>query len=76
MNDLYRRQLFTDRRAGAQITYQYHDLFREFLLARAEEPYSIDELQALAAAPLRSWKPPDRSKRRSSCISAPAIGGR
>ena len=39
LNDLYRRQLFTDRRAGAQVTYQYHDLFREFLLARAEETY-------------------------------------
>jgi LuxR family maltose regulon positive regulatory protein len=48
LNDLYRRQLFTDRRAGAQITYQYHDLFREFLLARAEETYPLDELQALA----------------------------
>ncbi|HWZ72698.1 MAG TPA: BTAD domain-containing putative transcriptional regulator [Casimicrobiaceae bacterium] len=29
---LYRRHLFTDRRRGAQTSYHYHALFREFLL--------------------------------------------
>ena len=29
---LYRRHLFLDRRRGAQTTYHYHALFREFLL--------------------------------------------
>ena len=29
---LYRHHLFTDRRRGAQLTYHYHALFREFLL--------------------------------------------
>ena len=29
---LYRRHLFVDRRRGAQTTYHYHALFREFLL--------------------------------------------
>jgi len=29
---LYRHHLFTERRRGGQLTYQYHALFREFLL--------------------------------------------
>ncbi|HKP67295.1 MAG TPA: BTAD domain-containing putative transcriptional regulator, partial [Casimicrobiaceae bacterium] len=29
---LYRHHLFTDRRRGAELTYHYHALFREFLL--------------------------------------------
>jgi len=29
---LYRRRLFVDRRRGAAVTYQYHALFREFLV--------------------------------------------
>jgi len=35
LEDLYRRHLFTDRRAGEQITYQFHSLFRLFLRERA-----------------------------------------
>lgn len=34
IRDLYQRGLFVDRRADAQVRYQYHDLFREFLLDR------------------------------------------
>jgi len=37
---LYRRHLFTDRRSGAHPTYQFHDLFRAFLLNKAREIYS------------------------------------
>jgi LuxR family maltose regulon positive regulatory protein len=34
LDDLYRRHLFTDRRIGSEVSYQYHALFRRFLLAR------------------------------------------
>ncbi|MBI3527350.1 MAG: hypothetical protein HY067_05215 [Betaproteobacteria bacterium] len=48
LNDLYRHQLFIDRRAGTEVTYQYHDLFRDFLLARAREFHSPVEFTQLA----------------------------
>lgn len=32
---LHRRHMFTDRRLGGQVTYQYHGMFRAFLQARA-----------------------------------------
>ncbi|MBY0475162.1 MAG: hypothetical protein K2Q13_08905 [Nitrosomonas sp.] len=41
---LYRRRLFIDLRAGDEISYQYHTLFREFLLARANKHFSGSEL--------------------------------
>ena len=41
---LYRKQYFTDRRTQPRLSYRYHDLFRDFLLARAEEEFSGDEL--------------------------------
>lgn len=34
VRDLYQRGLFVDRRADAQVRYQFHDLFRDFLLER------------------------------------------
>ena len=40
---LYRRHLFTDRRRGAQTTYHYHALFREFLLEEMRSRLSPDE---------------------------------
>ncbi|HYQ99390.1 MAG TPA: BTAD domain-containing putative transcriptional regulator [Casimicrobiaceae bacterium] len=40
---LYRRHLFTDRRRGAQTTYHYHALFREFLLEEMRARLSADE---------------------------------
>jgi DNA-binding SARP family transcriptional activator len=48
LQQLYRRQLFISRRAGAPPTYQYHDLFRQFLLARAEETYAQPDLKQFA----------------------------
>jgi len=41
---LYRRRLFIDRRSGDEISYQYHTLFREFLLDRASNHFSLSEL--------------------------------
>jgi LuxR family maltose regulon positive regulatory protein len=46
LEDLYRRGLFTDRRATEQPTYQYHDLFRAFLNRRHEKAVSPDVLTA------------------------------
>lgn len=44
---LYRRRLFIDRRTGDEISYQYHALFREFLLDRAGNHFSRNELQGI-----------------------------
>jgi LuxR family maltose regulon positive regulatory protein len=46
---LYRRHLFTNRRGGSEGVYQYHALFREFLLNRARETYTAKGLADLAA---------------------------
>lgn len=40
---LYRNNLFTNRRDDGEVTYQYHALFREFLLAGASKFFSIKE---------------------------------
>lgn len=42
--DLYRRRLFTDRLAEEVISYQYHGLFRQFLLDRGALQFSTSEL--------------------------------
>jgi len=50
--DLNRRNSFTERRVGPEISYQYHALFREFLLKRAEQEYpeaARSQLQLAAA---------------------------
>ena len=46
LEDLYRRGLFTDRRATEPPTYQYHDLFRAFLTRRHETDVPPDTLAA------------------------------
>jgi len=48
LNYLYRRKLFTDRRlSGEEISYQYHALFREYLLDRAVNHFTESELQEI-----------------------------
>lgn len=44
---LYQRGLFINRRNSADQFYQYHTLFREFLLARAKAYFSVNELNEL-----------------------------
>jgi len=44
LNDLVRRHYFTERRAGRGAGYQYHPLFRAFLLAQARELWGFAEL--------------------------------
>jgi DNA-binding SARP family transcriptional activator len=46
LEDLYRRGLFTDRRATEPPTYQFHDLFRAFLTRRHEKAVAPDALAA------------------------------
>ena len=56
LNSLYRNNYFMDRRSGSILVFQFHPLFREFLLARAKEIYpaeDITELQRLAAGHLQ-----------------------
>jgi LuxR family maltose regulon positive regulatory protein len=43
LDSFYRRHLFTDRRAGVEIRYEYHALFRAFLQARAQNAFSDGE---------------------------------
>lgn len=47
IRDLYQRGLFVDRRADAQVRYQYHDLFREFLLDRCRVHFDAAALQSI-----------------------------
>lgn len=47
LEDLYRRHLFTERRAGAQVSYQFHGLLRSFLQARARSMLDPAQYSAL-----------------------------
>ncbi|HTT36933.1 MAG TPA: hypothetical protein VMH32_04600 [Burkholderiales bacterium] len=68
---LYRRHLFTDRRVDGEPIYQYHALFREFLLARARELYTAEGAPSWQPMRPPCWKHPDTSKTRSRCIAMP-----
>lgn len=50
---LYRHHLFTDRRRGAQLTYHYHALFREFLLEESGKRLPADERRTATARAAR-----------------------
>lgn len=45
LDNAYRRHLFVVRRQGAPAVYEYHALFREFLLAKARTLIPADELR-------------------------------
>ncbi len=47
IRELYERGLFVDRRADTQVYYQYHDLFREFLLDQCPKYFVNEELNNL-----------------------------
>jgi LuxR family maltose regulon positive regulatory protein len=47
LNELYRLRYFIDRRDEPEVTFEYHALFREFLLARARENLEATECQLL-----------------------------
>ena len=44
---LHRNHLFLEKRMGGETSYQYHPLFREFLLARLDAAYSGKDLGKL-----------------------------
>ena len=45
--DLHRDNYFTERRAHPEVTYQFHALFREYLLTRAAETLTPEQMSAL-----------------------------
>jgi len=47
LSELSRKHYFTEKSIQLEPMYQYHPLFREFLLARAKETYPLDELSLL-----------------------------
>lgn len=47
LDELYRRQYFIDRRSEPNLSYRYHDLYREFLINRAESLLDTPTLSAL-----------------------------
>jgi LuxR family maltose regulon positive regulatory protein len=47
LSRLCRNRFFTGKGSPADSVYQYHPLFREFLLARAEKTFPADELRAI-----------------------------
>ncbi len=49
LTDLHRRHFFTHLRVLEETSYQYHTLFREFLLVRAAETYTRDQYLALTS---------------------------
>jgi ATP/maltotriose-dependent transcriptional regulator MalT/DNA-binding SARP family transcriptional activator len=49
LEDLHKRNLFTDRRSGSGVTYQFHALFRAFLVDKANQSYSGARLRELAS---------------------------
>ncbi|HSF47465.1 MAG TPA: hypothetical protein VLA73_03805, partial [Burkholderiales bacterium] len=47
LSELNRNHFFTERRASAVTTFEYHPLFRDFLLTRAREIYPAHECRQL-----------------------------
>jgi ATP/maltotriose-dependent transcriptional regulator MalT len=43
LEDLHHQNFFTERKASPSVTYEYHGLFREFLLARGRASFSPNE---------------------------------
>lgn len=48
LDTMARRNLFTDRRYGDEVSFQFHALFRAFLRERAREQLGVSEHQRLA----------------------------
>ena len=50
LDDFYRRHLFIERRIGDEISYNYHDLFRQFLRSRAAQVLGVAEFARILTA--------------------------
>ena len=66
---LHRRHLFTHRIAGKEITYQYHPMFREFLLRQSQERLDVEARHGLIT------KAASLMNRSGDCDSAVALYG-
>lgn len=53
LETLYRRRLFVERRPGPPALYQWHALFREFLLGQAQRRLAAEERRVLSARAAR-----------------------
>jgi len=42
LGDLHRQNYFTNRRMADELIYEYHPLFREFLLSQGEKEYTVE----------------------------------
>ncbi len=47
VSELHRRNYFTTMRGGSEKTYQFHPLFREFLLAQARRTLSAERVESI-----------------------------
>lgn len=47
LSALSRKNYFVEKRALADVAYQYHPLFREFLLSRAGEAFTLEDISLL-----------------------------
>jgi ATP/maltotriose-dependent transcriptional regulator MalT/two-component SAPR family response regulator len=47
LSELNRRSCFTEKRTLPEIAYQYHPLFREFLISKAENLFASEDILAL-----------------------------
>ncbi len=47
LSELNRRNFFIEKRSQPELTYQYHPLFREFLLSRAKKTFSPEAIAAI-----------------------------
>ena len=74
LNDMHRRQLFISRDPGLPASYQYHDLLREFLLARGQELYTVWSSRRSHAERQASCRLRARRCRRSRCTKIRTTG--
>ncbi len=53
LSELHNKNYFTEKRRSAETIYQYHPLFRQFLLSRANKTFSPEEISALQTSAAR-----------------------
>jgi len=74
--DLARRNYFTYRLSPRERVYEYHPLFREFLLARLRQTHTSVQLRRLQSDARGCSMSPDWRKTRQICGVRPPIGKR
>ena len=66
LSTLNRNNYFTEKRFQNEPIYQYHPLFREFLLSRAKETFTVETLSVLCS---RAAKLLEESGQTESAVS-------